>query len=79
MGAQDFAEERISECFATTDNCYQLGLGAAAAVSGLYCSSNQLFQREWLPRKCKQIRSKSSCNTHFSYDLTFLLLSNHSV
>lgn len=54
-GAEEFTMQQIGKCFGTTDNCYQLGIGAAASVAGSFCKQNGLFQqREWLPRECKE-------------------------
>jgi hypothetical protein len=58
-GASDFVLEQIGDC-ATTADCYQLGIGAAAAVAGSFCRRESLYrEREWLPRECEKYATTS--------------------
>jgi hypothetical protein len=61
-GATNFVLEQVGDC-ATTEDCYQLGLGAAASVAGYFCRRESLYrEREWLPEECEQ-HSTTTCQS----------------
>jgi hypothetical protein len=54
-GAKKFAMEQIDACFNVQD-CYRLGVGASNSVARGFCNnSEQLMNREVIPRKCKSL------------------------